>query len=112
MKINELNQQIYYHVTLTKNVASIMKTGLKPMVGDRAQQIEGKPAVFLFKTIDDMEDAILNWLGDEFDEDESLTLLKVNLPPNFPVNHDKSVGYEYFTFKTIPPEYLTKLKVI
>lgn len=68
----------YFHVTPTSNLASIMDAGLIPQSGDRSQQM-GDHGVYLFKSHVDAEDAVTNWLGDEF-EDEPLSLLRVRLP--------------------------------
>ena len=110
MKITELTTKLYYHVTPTVNVQSILQHGLVPGSGKRSQVIgeQGK-FIFLFGDIVSAEDAVANWLGDEFNEDELLTLLQVSIPENFPIKHDKAVAYEFFTDKKIPAE---NIKVI
>jgi hypothetical protein len=77
-KYDELPEKVY-HVTLADNLDSIMSRGLIPQIGDRARKIEGeKPAVYCFPDKASMEDAVMNWLGDEYDEDEQLALLEID----------------------------------
>ncbi len=76
-KYDELPEKIY-HVTPSKNLDEIMSKGLIPQTGDRARKIENeKPAIYCFPDKTSMEDAVMNWLGDEFDEDEQLALLEI-----------------------------------
>jgi len=77
-KYDELPEKVY-HVTLADNLGSIMSRGLIPQIGDRARKIEGeKPAVYCFPDKVSMEDAVMNWLGDEYDEDDQLALLEID----------------------------------
>ncbi len=75
----------FYHVTPTHNLANIQKNGLQPNIGDRSVKLEDKAGIYLFNSLDDAENALSNWLGDEFDEDEQLSLLQItsnNIKPN------------------------------
>jgi len=94
----------YYHVTKTSNVKSIMKNGLKPRVGKRSKKLNEKPSVFLFKTKDHVEDAMMNWLGDELG-DHPATLLKVKVPKHIPV-HTSPSSFEHQVFDHIPPKHI------
>ncbi|MBK1666590.1 hypothetical protein CKO28_00850 [Rhodovibrio sodomensis] len=68
-----------YHVCPSSAVPDILATGLHPRIGPRAQDLgEAVPAVYLFETPDGVETAMLNWLGDCFEED--LSVLEVDLP--------------------------------
>jgi hypothetical protein len=70
-----------YHVCPSSAVPDILATGLHPRIGPRAQDLgETVPAVYLFETPDDVETAMLNWLGDCFEEDVDLSVLEVDLP--------------------------------
>jgi len=94
----------FYHITLTKNLPDILQHGLIPKVGERSALIkETKPAIYLFGSFTDVENALYNWLGDEF-EDDTLALLKVELPRNIRV---EKVAFEYQVFNPIPPDCLT-----
>lgn len=56
-----------YHVTPIENLPSIKRYGLIPKIGKRSQKL-GEPveAVYLFLNKDEVNDALANWLGDEF----------------------------------------------
>ena len=76
-KYDELPEKVY-HVTPSENLDNIMSKGLVPDVGDRARKIpDEKHAVYCFPDKNSMEDAVMNWLGDEFDEDTQLALLEI-----------------------------------
>lgn len=71
---------VAYHITEKKNLIKIMGEGLIPRIGDRSQSLgEEKELVYLFPDLDSVEDALMNWLGDEFGEDTVLVVLEVNL---------------------------------
>ena len=99
-------QDIMYHVTPTKNLRSIMKNGLRPQIGDRSVKLHGEEnGIFLFPTLDDVEDAVSNWLGDEFDEDEDLTLLAIDVS-GLPLV-DSNAGYEKIAKTAISPDRIS-----
>ena len=99
-------QDIMYHVTPTKNLRSIMKNGLRPQIGDRSAKLHGEEnGIFLFPTLDDVEDAVSNWLGDEFDEDEDLTLLAIDVS-GLPLV-DSNAGYEKIAKTAISPDRIS-----
>lgn len=91
----------YFHVTAAANLLSIRQHGLLPTVGNRSFRAkEGEVAVFLFPTPVDCENALMNWLGDEF-EDTDLIVLEVEetgLPLDF------QVPWEVKSFDKIGPE--------
>lgn len=69
-----------YHVTPKKNVESILAQGLLVKIGENSKNCgEEKEAVFLFLTKDDLENGIVNFLSDCFDEDEELAILSVDI---------------------------------
>lgn len=97
---------IAYHVTLKKNLSSILSEGLKPMIGPRSQKLEQTSAIFLFPSRDHVDDALMNWLGDEL-EDEELVLLEVDLKNlNFESNVD---SYEIIVLDLISPDRIQNL---
>src|ERR1035441_2151247 len=104
MRMDEIINQTFYHVTPTKNVSHILAHGLKASLGDRSSQLENENAIYLFSSIEDAENAIMNWLGDEFDENEKLSLLEITLPKDFMLQSD--VEYECFTTQNIPAKYI------
>ena len=59
---------IAYHATEIANIESIRANGLVPQIGPRSSCIENTPGVYLFKNKEDYQDAMMNWLGDEFSD--------------------------------------------
>jgi hypothetical protein len=106
--LNDNKGKKYYHVTTKSNYNSIVKEGLLPKIGKRSSKIENEPKIFMFSNKDAMMDAVVNWLGDEFEEDEELVVLKITLPEDFPVEHN---GFEVTTNKVIPPQYIQKTNI-
>jgi len=99
----------YYHVTPTKNLASIKKHGLKPSIGKSSEKAgEDKPRTYLFKHKEHAEDATANWLGDEHDEHEKLSLLKVSVHKHH-VKSTPGAEYEHHTEHHIPPHHIKVL---
>ena len=93
-----------YHVTHARNVPSIMANGLMPSVGDRTAAAEDERAVYVFPSIEYAEDAIMNWLGDELDEDEPIAILSLTVPRAWLI--DQGVAYERTMHHTVPPEMI------
>lgn len=68
-----------YHITPLKNLSKIAQAGLEPRIGDRSSRLgEVEPGVYLFHSKEMCEDALMNWMADEF-TDEEIVILKVNL---------------------------------
>ena len=95
----------FYHVTQSKNVSSIMSNGLIPSQGERSAKL-GDYGIFMFGNKSHMEQALMNWLGDEFDEDDELTVLIVDLPIDWPLINEDTAGFEWISRKPIPPKYI------
>lgn len=67
-----------FHVTPRSSVRSIVEDGLRPQIGPRAASIgEQEPRVYFFTSVQALEDGLVNWLGEQFGEDEQLALLAV-----------------------------------
>lgn len=98
-------EHMYFHVTPKSNLARILKTGLLPKIGARSKKLkEPNPAIYLFGSKEDAEEAVMNWLGDEFG-DSALVLLSVSLPTDS-VTKD---GFEYRVYDAVDP---SKIEVI
>lgn len=98
-----LLEEAFYHVTPAANVPAIMRDGLVPRIGDRSAALgEQEAAIYLFPSIEAAEDAIMNWLGDEFEEDEPMTLLRVNLPDH--ARTHEGADFEKVVLDAIAPE--------
>ena len=107
---------VYYHVTLAKNVNSNLKEGLIPKIGERSLEIgEKEPLVYLFPNQEDMECAVMQWLGDwyedEYGENVKLACLKVEVPYQFPIENGE-VEYECTSKYTIPSKYISFFKYV
>ena len=105
----------YYHITLLSKLDSIMERGLLPMLGERSLEIqEHKKQVFLFPTIEDMENAMIGWLGDwyteHYGEDTPLALLEISVNSDFPIKKGQ-VDYEVVSEVTIPPQYIKFIRI-
>jgi hypothetical protein len=102
--------KIVYHVTPTKNIKSIAKEGLKPGIGDRSNKImREKSGIYVFPSRLAAEDAVMNWLGDEF-EDEPLTMLKIDTS-GLEDHISKGAGYELIIDTIIEPNRIKKVNI-
>lgn len=106
----------FYHVTLAKNLDSILTNGLIPRIGERSLEIGEKEAsVYIFPSEADMECAVMQWLGDwyedEYGEDVELVCLEINVPYNFPIENGE-VEYEYVSKDIIPNKYIKFFKYV
>ena len=95
-----------FHVTPLKNLNSIKKHGLICQIGPRSQEI-GEPvsAIYLFPNFDYANDAVMNWLGDEFDDDEQLIALPVKISET-DVERAPDIDYERASLCDIPTKLI------
>lgn len=101
----------FFHVTPIENVQNIMERGLVPQIGERScAHGEESPAIYLFPTMDDMVNALSNWLGEWFEDaygpNVELAIVKAFIPPDIYVHYDPSVAYECYVTEPIPPKQL------
>ena len=106
-----MNGYAYYHVTREADLSSIMAEGLVPRIGPRSEKTgEAAPAVYLFPDLASLEDAMANWLGDEFPDDEPLAVLEVTMPA--PIGPEPGQpSYERRVAAPIPQERIRRLDV-
>lgn len=91
---------IAYHVTTSENYKSIEKDGLVPKIGPRSADLgEIEPKIYFFPDKISCVDALSNWLGEEFDEDDSLLILEVDISK---FNKQSEVGYEVTVNEPVP----------
>ena len=97
-----------FHLTTRHLISKILQEGLLPELGKRSSQCEEVEAIFLFTSMEAVEDAVLNWFGDEVGEEVPLGVLKVTLPDSWEENIfvDPNVGYEAVCKAPIPPEFI------
>lgn len=100
--VENAQEGVFYHVTPSVNVPNIRKHGLDPQAGERSQKM-GDHGIYLFGSTEDAEDAVMNWLGNEFEEDEPLTLLKVSLPAGARVTRE---AFEIVCHEPIPADHI------
>ena len=61
-----------------------------------------KKAVYMFKSMIELEDALMNWLDDKFPEDALLSILKID-GTGLDIESNPNVGFEVFTQNVVPP---------
>jgi hypothetical protein len=109
MKLSEILFEGYlYHVTPKKNLKSIVQGGLRVRT---PRDMEDEPGVYLFKDLSDAEDAVTNWMGDRFDEDEELVVIKVDDRFVEKVSSN-AAGFEVVSTKDIPQEGIVSYEAI
>ena len=92
-----------YHVTPVSNVPTILDRGLEPHT---PEDFKDEKAVYLFKNKVSAEEAVLNWLGDRFEEDEVMSLLSVDEQKLKELGiqvYPSTAEYEVLVKTTIPP---------
>jgi len=108
---NKLPEKVY-HVTPTSNLDSIMKAGLRPQVGARSSKIQGEQsAIYCFPDKASLEDAMMNWLGDEFDEDEELAIIEIDTR-NLTGEYTPNAEFEIAITSLVPPNRIKVLSTI
>lgn len=104
----------YFHVTPMKNLEDILQSGLQPQIGERSKQCgEETKAIYLFHSLEDVDNALLNWLGECFPEDIDLAILQIDVPDGFPIITEKdSNGDDFFEsvcLEPIPVDYISAI---
>jgi len=67
--------------------------------------------VYLFKDRSGVEDALMNWLGDRFDEDESLALVFVDESYVKAVSSNAAT-YEVICLHDLPPQAVLGYEIL
>jgi hypothetical protein len=99
----EEDDRVLYHVTPTRNLPKIMQQGLVPKIGPRARHMrEPIKGIYLFRSTDDAESGVMNWLGDYFGDDTRLALLAVKVPPG--ATEATGAGFETVLTEPVPPD--------
>lgn len=98
-----------WHVTTAKNWEKIQEQGLVPQCGPRSTKLrEEYPMIYMFKSKEALEEGLMNWLGNEFNEEEELIVLKIALY-NLPID---DVEFEYMCPVAIPCDRIEKVSEI
>lgn len=94
-----------YHVTPIVNLESILTNGLVPTIGERSSLLNEEKCIFLFKTIEALDDALMNWLGEAFDDDADLVTLKISLDET-KLSSRNCADYEVKCLSKIEPNFI------
>jgi hypothetical protein len=96
---------VLYHITPTKNLSQIKRVGILPR---EPQDMKDKKAVYLFPDRISLDDAMMNWMGDRFDDDEPLSLISIN-PQGLNIQRSV-VDFEVMTYQPIPVKNIVKIE--
>ncbi len=100
-----------FHVTTFKNYKKIKKNGLIPMIGENSKKMkEPIPAIYFFKNLIDVQDALSSWMSDFFPEEDRLIVLEVKLKDESIVK-ESDAGYEVMVFEKISKNLIFPKKV-
>ena len=105
----------YYHVTDKRNLDSIMRRGLVPIYGERSYKAqEPRALIFLFRTKEDMEDALLGWMMEEYVSTDAneLVILEITPPSNVEIVEDNlcMAKFEAYCEEIILPQYISVIR--
>ena len=97
-----------WHVTPTRNVFGILEEGLNPSVGERSQAMgEETPRVYVFTDALALEDALSNWLGEAFDEDDALSIVLLDIAAERVLAPQNL--YEAYIMETVAPSCIVSV---
>jgi len=106
LKEDVSSKTLAYHVTYKANLSSIRSKGILPQI---PKDMNDEKAIYLFKTREDVENALMNWLGDRFEDDDKLVLLTVDITG---LNCKDTVEYEWACTDLISPDRIIKVQNI
>ena len=105
----------YYHITPTRNLSSIMSTGLVPRI---PVDMQGEPqGIYLFRSKEDAEHALGNWFADRnvwgfqgeegFIPDDGFSLLEIDTNGIMDTNDVDAAPYEIIVTHKIEPRFIS-----
>jgi uncharacterized protein (DUF952 family) len=99
-------EKYLYHITKKSNISSIKKNGLLP----NRPTVDEPHGIYLFKSKTDAAEALMNWLGTRFEENDELVLLTID--PNGLKIHPSTLNanYEVISYDSIPPKNIVKVE--
>lgn len=104
------NVRTYYHVTQGSRAASIRSTGLLPKIEKRGIRASEKaPAVYFFDSLDTAEDALTNWLADEYPESESKAVVFAAELNSTELQPDPELAGSFILFRAVKPDELREV---
>jgi hypothetical protein len=97
------DQTRVYHVRETRLLDSILRDGLKPMIGPRSRSAgEDTPVIYVFPDSVSLIDGLTNWLGDELDM--PCSILELTVPDDWLIHDD--VRWECRITRAVPASHL------
>lgn len=96
-----------YHVSPAKNIESILENGLIPRIGARTESVNDCCAIYLFTSRTSVDDAMLNWFCDEFEDDETFVLFEIDENILDMTHSHSDVEWELAYTKIIEPSAIT-----
>ena len=93
-----------YHVTTTSSAHSAQQNGIMPHVPEDSPN--DPEAVYLFPDMESVDNALMNWLGDRFAEDEPLSVLAIDTTGLRIV--PGGANYELISYDPVPPENILR----
>ena len=115
IKLREMLVPDYvFHVTLKTNIPNIKNQGLIPKI---PLDFEGEEeAVYLFNSKENAEQAVMNWLGDRYEDEVDLVLLTISTKGlNIIPTHDPKefpLEWELKSYNVIPWKNVIKMESI
>jgi hypothetical protein len=105
-----INKKLVYHVTSKRYLSKIHKNGLIPKIPKDYGEDGDEIGVYCFPSIEDTENALMNWLGerieeweDENDKEYNEVVLVLDIT-GLKVKENHDVDYEIIVKEPIPPD--------
>ena len=101
-----------YHVTLESNLKSILSLGLIPSIGERSENLgETEKAVYFFNSLQECDNALWNWLGEEFEDiEEDLVIIEVNIDEKWiELDENGEVFYEMKVTENVKVDQIVRI---
>ncbi len=118
MLYENLDKRLVYHVTSKRNLPSIYQNGLKLNVPEDYGDSGDELGIYCFPSIEDVENALYNWLGERIEEweeenqieyDEIVLVLDIS---SLNIKKDHSVDYEIIVKDPISSDRIVDLITI
>ena len=113
--LENMNKLIVYHVTTKRYLAPIKQNGLIPKIPEDYGESGDEIGIYCFPSMDDAEQAMMNWLGERIEEweDENQQeyqecVLELDIS-GLQYTQDPDVGYEIIVKEPISPDRILKV---
>lgn len=110
-----MNKTLVYHVTSKRYLPSIYQNGLTPKIPEDYGENGDEIGIYCFPTMDDLEDAMMNWLGErieEWEEEEQTEYQEIALVldiSGLKIKEDHEVDYEIIVKEPISSDRIVDL---